>query len=34
MGGQAAQDRLERGSAYWQADWDWTAEQREHRVRP
>ena len=31
---QAAQDGLERGSAYWQAGWDWIAAQREHRVRP
>ena len=31
---QAAQEGLERGSAYWQAGWDWIAEQRQHRVRP
>jgi hypothetical protein len=31
---QAAQDSLERGSAYWQAGWEWIAAQREHRVRP
>ncbi len=31
---QAAQDGLERGSAYWQAGWDWIAAQRQHRVRP
>ena len=31
---KAAEDGLERGSAYWQAGWDWIAEQREHRVRP
>ena len=31
---QAAQDGLERGSAYWKAGWDWIAAQRQHRVRP
>jgi hypothetical protein len=31
---QAARDALERGSAYWQAGWDWIAGQRELRVRP
>jgi hypothetical protein len=31
---QAAHDGLERGSAYWQAGWDWIAEQRRSRVRP
>jgi hypothetical protein len=31
---QAARDGLERGSAYWQAGWEWIAEQRERRVRP
>ena len=31
---QAAQDGLERGSAYWQVGWDWIAAQRQHRVRP
>ena len=31
---RAAEDCLERGSAYWQAGWDWIAVQREHRVRP
>jgi hypothetical protein len=31
---EAAQDGLERGTAYWQARWDWIAEQRQHRVRP
>jgi hypothetical protein len=31
---QAAQDGLERGAAYWEAGWDWIAEQRQHRVRP
>ena len=31
---KAAQDGLERGSAYWQAGWDWIAAQRERRVRP
>ena len=25
---------LEHGSAYWQAGWDWFAEQRKHLVRP
>ena len=29
----AARDGLERGSAYWQAGWEWIAAQREHRVR-
>ena len=31
---KAAEDGLERGSAYWQAGWDWIAEQRQHRMRP
>jgi hypothetical protein len=31
---QAAQDRLERGSFYWQAGWDWIAAQRQQRVKP
>ena len=31
---QAAQDGLERGSAYWQAGWDWVAEQLTNPVRP
>jgi hypothetical protein len=31
---KAAQDGLERGSAYWDAGWVWIAEQRQHRVRP
>ena len=31
---QAAEDGLERGSAYWQAGWDWIAEQRRHCVQP
>ena len=31
---QAAQDGLARDSAYWQAAWDWIAEQRQHRMRP
>jgi hypothetical protein len=31
---QAAQDGLERGSAYWQAGWDWIEEERRGRVRP
>jgi hypothetical protein len=31
---KAAEDGLERGSPYWQAGWDWIAEQREHGVRP
>ena len=31
---QAAQDDLERGSAYWEAGWGWIAAQRQHRVRP
>jgi hypothetical protein len=30
----AAQDGLERGSAYWQAGWDWIAEQRKTRRPP
>ena len=30
---KTAEDRLERGSGYWQAGWDWIAAQREHRVR-
>jgi hypothetical protein len=31
---QAAQDGLERGSAYWEVGWVWIAEQRTRRVRP
>lgn len=31
---QAARDGLERGSAYWEAGWEWIAEQRERRARP
>jgi hypothetical protein len=31
---QAAQDGLERGSAYWRAGWDWIAEQRKTRAHP
>jgi hypothetical protein len=31
---QAAQDGLERGSAYWQAGVEWIAEQRRSRMRP
>jgi hypothetical protein len=31
---RAAQDGLERGSAYWDAGWEWIAAQRQHRVRP
>ena len=31
---QAAQDGLERGAAYWQAGWDWIAEQRKTRRTP
>ncbi len=31
---RAIEDGLERGAAFWQAGWDWIAEQREHRVRP
>jgi hypothetical protein len=31
---QAAEDGLERGSAYWEAGWAWFAEQRTRRVRP
>jgi hypothetical protein len=34
MGVQATGDGLERGSAYWQAGWEWVAEQRQQRVRP
>jgi hypothetical protein len=30
----AAEEGLERGSAYWQAGWAWIAEQRRSRVRP
>lgn len=29
---QAARDGLERGSAYWEAGWDWIAGQRERRT--
>ncbi len=32
--GQAAQDGLERGAAYWDAGWAWIADQRMGRVRP
>jgi len=32
-GAQAAQEGLGRGAAYWQAGWDWIAEERQHRVR-
>ena len=31
---KAAEDGLERGSAYWQAGWDWIDAERERRVRP
>jgi hypothetical protein len=31
---QAAQDGLERGSAWWQAGWAWIAEQRKTRKLP
>jgi hypothetical protein len=31
---QTAEDGLERGSTYWQAGWDWFAEERQRRVRP
>ena len=31
---QAAQDGLERGSAYWDAAWDWIAAQRERKAKP
>jgi hypothetical protein len=31
---KAAEVDLERASAYWQAGWDWIAEQRTRRVRP
>jgi hypothetical protein len=31
---RAAQDGLERGSAYWQAAWEWIAEQRASRRLP
>jgi hypothetical protein len=31
---KAAEDGLQRGSAYWQAGWVWVAEQRQQRVRP
>ena len=31
---QAAEDGMERGAAYWEAAWDWIAEQRQHRMRP
>jgi hypothetical protein len=31
---QAAEDGLQRGSAYWEAGWAWIAEQRRSRVRP
>jgi hypothetical protein len=31
---KTADDGLEPGSAYWQAAWDWIAEQRQHRTKP
>jgi hypothetical protein len=31
---QAARDGIERGARYWDAGWDWIAEQRAQRVRP
>ena len=31
---QAARDGLERGSAYWDAGWDWIGAQRELRAAP
>ena len=31
---KAAEDGLERGSAYWQAGWTWIAQERTRRVRP
>ena len=31
---KAAEEGLERGSEYWQAGWEWIAEQRQHRMRP
>ena len=31
---EAAEDDLERGSAYWDSGWSWIAEQRRHRDRP
>jgi hypothetical protein len=31
---KAADDGLERGSAHWQAGWDWIAEQRKARKLP
>lgn len=31
---QAAQDGLERGSAYWEVGWTWIAEQRRGRKLP
>ena len=31
---QAARDGLERGSAYWDAGWDWIAAQRERGAKP
>ena len=31
---QAARDGVERGAAYWDASWEWIAEQRQSRVRP
>jgi len=31
---QAAQDRIKRGSAYWEAGWDWIAAQRLRRPKP
>jgi hypothetical protein len=31
---QAAEDGLERGSAYWVVGWAWIAHQRQSRTRP
>jgi hypothetical protein len=31
---KAAEDGLERGSAYWEAGWAWIADQRRTRLRP
>lgn len=31
---KAAQDGLERGSAYWEAGWDWISAERVKQVKP
>jgi hypothetical protein len=32
--GQAARDGQERGSAYWDAAWEWIAAERRRRAKP